>query len=198
MPRYRYTTTSGVSGVKSNQYLPRFIRASNKRRTRGGTRRAGRKNDSRIALQARLTGYRKAGGNSIPTCTGRGVPSEKLFRVRCRSRRRETNSERSDDATFHFSFSLSLFLRIFLSFFLSNDRLHKKASSSPWGPRVVRRMTSKRHVCGKRRAWRSWSLRIETLRALRPIAPYALHRSPPLPPPFLFPRHCAASLTLVP
>lgn len=82
---------------------------------------------SRIALEARLTGYRKASGNSIPTCTGAcGVPSEKLFRVRCRPRMRK-GEEGGDDATFHFS----------LSFFLCISRAtgfikrHRRVFSGP-------------------------------------------------------------------
>lgn len=66
----------------------------------------------------------------------------------------------------------------FLFLLLKRQASYKKASPSPLGSpleeaggggqgdaRNARRMTSKRHVCGKRRAWRSWSLRIETLRA---------------------------------
>lgn len=163
MPRRRYTF--GVSGVKSNQYLPRFIRASNKRRM-PGVRGTGREeepslSDSRITLQARLTGYRKAGGNSIPTCTG--VPSEKLFRVHCSPRK-----GRGAVVTTFYALFLSLSLPVFSP--ASFIKRHRRLLGAP----RARRMTSKRHVCGKRRAWRSWSLRIETLRALRPIAPYAL------------------------
>jgi len=99
-----------------------ICRDSFARRTRGGRRarkgagRAGGEKGrlARIALQARLTGYRKADGNSIPTCTlGKIIPG---------------TLPPEDDATFRVSPSLSLSLCI------SGDRLHKKASPSSRGP----------------------------------------------------------------
>lgn len=62
------------SRVEQEVGRARKIGAGEKRWERRGREEArgeDRTSDSRIALQARLTGYRKAVGNSIPTCTAR-------------------------------------------------------------------------------------------------------------------------------